>query len=109
MKKNKFPGKTFFSIPKKLFPILRTVVFLIISGTLQVNATDTYLQNTGIAPDLSDAVLIIDPGSDAPEPGILQQQTISGTVTDIHTREPMPGVNIVEKGTTTGTITDLGG
>ncbi|NLN30063.1 MAG: TonB-dependent receptor plug domain-containing protein, partial [Bacteroidales bacterium] len=107
MKKNKSQGKTFFSTPKKLFPVLLTVVFLIFLGTPQIKAADTYSQGTGVVADFSDATLIKD--SDAGLYASPQQQVISGTVIDIHTREPMPGVNIVEKGTTIGTITDLGG
>lgn len=37
------------------------------------------------------------------------QQTITGTVTDVETGEPLIGVNILAKGTTTGTITDFEG
>lgn len=36
-------------------------------------------------------------------------QSVSGTVTDSQTRDPMPGVNVVVKGTTTGTSTDSEG
>lgn len=39
----------------------------------------------------------------------LQQLTLTGTVTDASTGDPMPGVNIVVKGTTIGTITDIEG
>jgi TonB-dependent SusC/RagA subfamily outer membrane receptor len=39
---------------------------------------------------------------------ILQQQIVTGTVTD-ETGEPMPGVNVVVKGTNTGVVTDLSG
>ena len=39
----------------------------------------------------------------------LQQQAVTGTVTDAITGEPMPGVNIVVKGTTIGALTDLSG
>jgi TonB-linked SusC/RagA family outer membrane protein len=39
----------------------------------------------------------------------LQQQKISGTVTDASTGEPMPGVNIVMEGTTSGTVSDANG
>ncbi len=42
--------------------------------------------------------------------GILQAQTsISGTVTDVDTGEPLIGVNILVKGTVLGTITDVSG
>jgi TonB-dependent starch-binding outer membrane protein SusC len=37
---------------------------------------------------------------------VLGQQTITGTVTDQATNEPMPAVNVVVKGTTSGTATD---
>lgn len=38
-----------------------------------------------------------------------EEQTISGTVTDLSTGESLPGVNILAKGTTTGTVTDVEG
>jgi len=38
-----------------------------------------------------------------------EQITVSGTVTDAETDEPLPGVNIVVQGTTTGTTTDMDG
>jgi TonB-linked SusC/RagA family outer membrane protein len=36
----------------------------------------------------------------------VQQETVSGTVTDAQTGETLPGVNILVKGTSTGTVTD---
>ncbi len=39
----------------------------------------------------------------------LQAQTVSGTVTDEDTGEPLPGVNILVQGTTFGTTSDLNG
>jgi TonB-dependent starch-binding outer membrane protein SusC len=39
----------------------------------------------------------------------LQQLTISGTITDASTGQPMPGVNIQVKGTTAGAISDANG
>lgn len=38
-----------------------------------------------------------------------QEQTITGTVTDGETNQPLPGVNILAKGTNTGTVTDIDG
>jgi TonB-linked SusC/RagA family outer membrane protein len=38
-----------------------------------------------------------------------QDRTITGTVTDAATGEPLPGVSIVLQGTTRGTVTDLDG
>ncbi len=39
----------------------------------------------------------------------LQQITVTGTVTDGETGEPLPGVNILLEGTLTGTVTDMNG
>lgn len=39
----------------------------------------------------------------------VMEQTITGTVTDLETGDPLPGVNILAKGTTTGTVTDIEG
>lgn len=41
--------------------------------------------------------------------GMLAQVTISGTVTEKGSNEPLPGVSIVVKGTSTGTTTDFEG
>jgi TonB-linked SusC/RagA family outer membrane protein len=38
-----------------------------------------------------------------------QERTVSGTVTDATTGEPLPGVNIVVDGTTQGMVTDMDG
>ena len=38
-----------------------------------------------------------------------RSQTITGTVTDAKSEQPLPGVNIVEKGTSNGTISDING
>ncbi len=38
-----------------------------------------------------------------------QDRTVSGTVTDLTTSEPLAGVNVIIKGTSTGTITDING
>ena len=40
---------------------------------------------------------------------IAQQRTITGSVSDASTGEPLPGVNIVIEGTNQGTVTDLDG
>nr|WKN37317.1 SusC/RagA family TonB-linked outer membrane protein [Tunicatimonas sp. TK19036] len=37
------------------------------------------------------------------------EKTISGTVNDQETNEPLPGVNVLAKGTNTGTVTDVNG
>ncbi len=38
-----------------------------------------------------------------------EEQSVSGTVTDANTSEPLPGVTVIIKGSTLGTITDLDG
>ncbi len=40
---------------------------------------------------------------------LAQQQSVTGTVTDQETGEPLPGVSVVIAGTTEGTITDIDG
>ncbi len=39
----------------------------------------------------------------------VQQQRVTGTITDASSGEPLVGVNIVVDGTTTGTMTDING
>jgi TonB-dependent starch-binding outer membrane protein SusC len=39
----------------------------------------------------------------------IYQETVSGTVVDAQTGEPLPGVNVILQGTSTGTATDLNG
>ncbi len=38
-----------------------------------------------------------------------QERTVTGTIKDAETGDPVPGANVVEKGTTNGTITDFNG
>jgi TonB-linked SusC/RagA family outer membrane protein len=52
---------------------------------------------------LLDKIIVITPTE------ALQQQTITGTVTDATTKEPLPGVNVVVEGTTVGVTTDFEG
>ena len=40
---------------------------------------------------------------------LIQQQVVTGRITDASTGELMPGVNIQVKGTTLGTLSDLDG
>ncbi len=40
---------------------------------------------------------------------LMQGNSVTGTVTEARTGEPIPGTNIVEKGTTNGTISDVNG
>ena len=41
--------------------------------------------------------------------GFSQNGTVTGTVSDSETNEPLPGVNVVVKNTTIGTNTDFDG
>ena len=40
---------------------------------------------------------------------LVLEQTITGSVTDGESNEPLPGVNVLAKGTTVGTVTDIDG
>lgn len=40
---------------------------------------------------------------------VAQQKTITGTVVDARSNQPLPGVNVIKKGTTNGTSTDVDG
>jgi TonB-linked SusC/RagA family outer membrane protein len=79
MKKRKHFREWFYHSLKKTSLIMRFGTILLILGIVQVNAFGTYTS--------------------------LQQQTITGKVTDSQTGELMTGVNITVKGTSTGAIT----
>jgi TonB-dependent starch-binding outer membrane protein SusC len=40
---------------------------------------------------------------------VLQQRTITGTITSLEDNMPLPGVSVILKGTSTGTVTDIDG
>ena len=65
---------------------------------------DKLLSNSGLAYRLLENNLIVV----SPE-SILQQQKVSGTVTDASNGDPLPGVNITVQGTTVGTVSDVNG
>ncbi len=68
------------------------------------------LEGTGMGYSMIDHVIIISPDkmSGFSKTGVIQQKSVSGSVTDSY-GSPLPGVSIVIKGTTTGTITDFDG
>lgn len=68
--------------------IMRLTVFLLLISVFQVFASGNNAQNTN---------------------NLLQPITVTGTVTDAQTGDPLPGVNIVIEGTTQGTATDMNG
>jgi len=52
-------------------------------------------------------ILLVSKGINAA--AILQQGMVTGTVTDVATGEPLPGVNVLQKGTLNGTTADVNG
>jgi TonB-linked SusC/RagA family outer membrane protein len=94
MKKTEdFRGIFYFSVKKIIPPRCITKFLLIFSGLLLFPvATSLAEGNTGTAGIVAD-----------------QQRSITGTITDANTKEPMPGVNIQVKGTNVGTISDMDG
>ena len=84
-------GKQYCYLKKTVLTIKLTTLLLLIN-LIQVNASVT----TQV---------------DAPKnlTGSIQQQKISGTVTDANTNEPLIGVNVLIEGTTVGTTTDING
>jgi len=69
---------------------------------------DAILEGTGLFATLSEnrKVILI---KEKPVLPVVQQETITGSVTDANTGETLPGVNILVKGTSTGTSTDIDG
>lgn len=69
---------------------------------------DELLKNTGIDYTINNRQIIL-ASADGPQiSSVVQQSTITGTVTD-GAGMPLPGVTVVIKGTTKGTITDVDG
>ena len=59
---------------------------------------------------VSDRQIVLTPAQESTElKKVIQQQTVTGKVTDASTGDPMPGVNILISGTNSGTITDAAG
>jgi iron complex outermembrane receptor protein len=69
---------------------------------------DAILEDTGLFATLSEnrKVILIKEKQVLP---VVQQETITGIVTDASSGETMPGVNILVKGTSTGAATDTNG
>ncbi len=62
------------------------------------------LSGKNLSFDLVDKVIVI-----TPTEMVLQQQKVTGTITDATTGEPVTGANIIIEGTATGTVTDVNG
>ncbi|MGQ8335175.1 TonB-dependent receptor [Sunxiuqinia sp. A32] len=74
-----------------------------------LDLVDGLLENTGLSFKLIDRSIIIFPKNEEIDSDFLvQQMTVSGTVTD-DSGLPLPGVSVVVKGTTQGTITNASG
>jgi len=76
------------------------------------NILDNLFAGTDVKYSIIDSKIILAPEYLTKEDGELavqQQQTITGTVTDAKTGEPMVGVNVRVKGSTIGAITDIAG
>jgi TonB-linked SusC/RagA family outer membrane protein len=80
----------------------KTVSLALQNSTLE-NVMDAILNSTSATYKvLENNIVVISPFS-------LQQQKVSGTVTDGYTGDPLPGVNILIEGTTNGVISDING
>ncbi|MBN1599480.1 MAG: TonB-dependent receptor [Bacteroidales bacterium] len=66
---------------------------------------DIMLEGKGLEYTIVDSQIVITKA----KAGQDEKRTITGSVTDSETGEPLPGVSIVEKGTNNGTITNLDG
>ena len=95
MKKTKIFREWFYFSLKKTSPAIRLIIVLFLLGGLKMQAAD-----------LNDPKNIS--GQLSPDE-VIQQQVITGTVTDSQTGEAMPGVNVQVKSTTFGAITGIDG
>lgn len=82
---------------EKTFKIIRLTTLLLMVTVLNVFGSNTFLKNTNPNPDKE-----TDPGA------IMQQNRITGTVTD-ENGNPLPGVNVKVEGITLGAISDISG
>jgi TonB-linked SusC/RagA family outer membrane protein len=100
----------YFLFNAKLIDIEREVSISIEDQSIS-NILASLFSGTGVSITVRDRLIILTPGDMPAEvPEIpLQQQIITGSVTDIQTGDAMPGVNIQVKGTTLGSITDVEG
>ncbi|NJK97362.1 MAG: hypothetical protein HC905_22830 [Bacteroidales bacterium] len=78
-------------------------VFIAKSDATVSSILSETFKNTDLSFLLVDKVIVITPTE------YIQQQKVTGTVTDASNGEPIPGVNITVQGTTTGTISDIDG
>jgi TonB-linked SusC/RagA family outer membrane protein len=89
-------------------PLLTLKIFciLIFCGVINVMAVPSASISNNISVNLINSSVDDLTGTDLVAD---QQKSVSGTITDAATGQPMPGVNITVKGTTAGTLTDGNG
>ena len=80
---------------KNTFRIIKLVILLFMVTILDVFGSNSF--NSDLNPDKA-----------ADEAAMMQQNKITGTITD-ENRNPLPGVNIKIEGTTRGAVTDING
>ena len=99
MKKN----PKFVLFQKKILLQMKLTLLLIMLCAMQISASVTVYEKVTLDMQnelLRDNLIVIAPKRE------LQQQRVTGRVTDANNGEPLPGVNIVVEGTIIGTITD---
>lgn len=92
----------------KLITIMKISIFLLLTCAFSVSASiplkaqklTLNMENATIRQIFDELVL---------SPNAVQQHRVTGTIKDITTEEPLPGVNIVVEGTTSGVISDING
>jgi TonB-linked SusC/RagA family outer membrane protein len=101
----------FFMFNEKLLNTYRKVSIAANDQLIDV-ILDNLFAGTDVKYTIIDRKIILAPGFLTKETDAttnLQQQLVTGKVTDSKTGDAMPGVNIIIKGTTTGAITDPNG
>ena len=112
MKKNKPFRTKNHCLRNKICSVSCIAVVLMLVGILHANAVtlDTEKEKSLSALSYSELPgVTVNREDEKSQTAIMQQQTVSGRITDSETGEPMPGVNVLVKGTSTGTITDVNG
>jgi len=96
----------YFLFNAKLIDIEREVSISIEDQRIS-NILASLFSGTGVSSTVHDRLIILTPGDlDPGVPDLIQQQIITGTVTN-EEGNPLPGVTVVVKGSTTGTLTDV--
>src|ERR1035437_54675 len=95
----------YFLFNAKLIDVKREVSISMEDKKISEILTSLF-SGTGVNYLVYDRQIILTPDDVTSLSVALQQNKITGTVTDASTGEALPGVNIVVKGTTTGVITD---